>query len=820
MKYLSSVFTGIICLLIHSTTLLAQNPPNPNLGGNGLKPVVDPSRIVLPPGVNPSSDPIGESIDDFKNDTGDSDENGDNAEQDDKEIIALKRESVLPDAKIWGQQFFRDQSVSIFQYSRDVKALETYEINEGDELLVSVWGRAHMSTSVTVEQDGYIDMSGEYLKIPRLYVKGMTFGDAKKAIVNRLRYHMDIEGSRWDISLNFKRNITVNIVNEVFSPGSYTMPAVNTAFNALVASGGPNQNGSVRKIQVRSGSKPTRVLDVYEFLTNPEASAINDFFLENNDFIYVPRAGRVIEIQGSINRPFFYELIEGEELKKLLFYAGGLRADAYKTNIQVIRYEDDEERLIDLNLGKLLDSSKDFDLKDGDKVIVSPIQQAYSNYVAVKGAVKLPGQYQISEDTKILEVLEKSGIIYSAAMDKVYVKRLREDLSIKYIDVSVYSILEDPNHEDNILVRPLDEIEVKSKNEFIDKYDIVIAGAIRKPGGYQYSKDLTLGDIIYMANGIRQEAIGSHIEIARLVRDGATSRVDTIRFLINENAEVEGGANYTMEAYDQIYVHQSKEFELPKNVVIEGEVRFPGIYVITDKDERVADLIERAGGLSTIAFLEGATLQRKEDGYVLLDLREMMDKDNEDALTSPFNYILKGGDVISIPKVKDLVSIAGRVNHPYIKDNEETRAKSLEIDLVMEEDSTNREVLRLKEEIRQKKNPIKVNVPFHEGKNARFYIKEYGAGIDRIRGGRKRLVYVRYSNGLVKKSRGFLFFRKYPIVEKGAMVYVEPKPQKPPKPQKVRRPVDVGAVITNTFAVLTSGLTLYLLLDRALGTTP
>lgn len=815
MPFFSKAYAGILCALLFTFNLNAQERTpthNPSYGKPNLYPGLDIIKDNIKK-LNKNRKPA-------KTSDMDSDKKPQTAEnpgEKDKEIIKnIVRDVELPKAKIWGQQFFRNRSINIFdKYIRDVKVLGNYEIGVGDEFLISVWGYTNMSANVTVEQDGFIDMSGDYVEIPRLYVKGMTFSQAKEAIISRLSRHMNIVGSRWDINLNFKRNITVNIVNEVFTPGSYRISAVNTAFNALVVAGGPNQNGSVRKIQVRSGAKPTRILDVYEFLTNPEASATNDFFLENNDFIYVPRADRVVEIAGSVNRPFHYELIEGEELKRLLFYAGGLRPDAYKTNIRIIRFENDEERLVDLNLGLLLDGSKDFKLRDGDKITVSPIQQAYSNYVSVLGAVKLPGRYELTDSTRVREVLLKSGAIYSAAMDRAYIKRLREDFSIEHISVSLYAILKDETHEDNIYLRPLDEIELKYKNEFIDDYNIFIGGAIRKPGAYQYSKDLTLADLIFMANGIRQEAIGSHIELSRLTRQGDSTQTNTFRFTIREGLSIEGAENHKLEPYDRIYVHQSGEFQLPSSVTIAGEVRFPGIYTITSKKERVVDLIKRAGGFSEIAFLKGARLHRKEDGYVLLDLRDMIDQYNPRAQLSRFNYILKNGDVITIPKLKDLVSIAGRVNHPYIKENEETREKKLAIKLAGEADSTTRLVMRLEHEIRQKQNPVKVNVPYHKGKNARFYIKEYGAGIDRLRGGRKRLVYVKHSNGLVKKSRSFLFFRKYPVVEKGAMVFVEPKVKKI-KPERERKPLNVSALLTNSFALISSGLTSYLLIKTAL----
>lgn len=721
------------------------------------------------------------------------------AEEDKKEIIVRERQADLPEAKIWGQQFFRDQSISLFTRSRDVKAFANYLLGEGDELFITIWGQTDYSANVIVDEAGFIDLSGAGIRVPRLYVKNMKFGDAKKAVVERLANHMNIANSQYAIELNYSRSLSVNITGEVFNPGSYVIPAINTAFNALVAAGGPSQLGSVRRIQVVSASEKTRILDVYQFITNPNIA--DSFFLRNHDYIYVPLAGRVVEVVGAVKRPFFYELIDGEDLMQLLVYAGGLQPDAYRTNVQIKRYVNDEERLIDVDLKKLMETKGDFPLLNGDIIEVAPIKQAYSNYVKVTGAVKLPGEYQLEPNTRVRDVLFKAGVIYSAVMDRVYIKRLREDLSLDYIDVSAYDILQNAASPENILLRPLDEIEVKFKSDFIDKYNVQIFGAVRKPGAYAYSKNLSLADVLYMSNGIKKEAANSYIEISRLDRTKDSSHIVFKQFTIKDDLTVEGADSFFLESYDQIFVRQAKAFELPMNIAIAGEVRYPGNYTISNRKETVLDLLQRVGGTTEIAFLEGAKLERVGEGYVLLNLRDLSKE-------SPFNYILKDGDVITVPKVKDLVSIAGRVRHPFIR--EKSEIAELELNLALKKALTEieREEILAKSKIAQKENPLRVNVPFHKGKRALFYIKNYGAGLDRMNGGRNRLVYVRYANGLVKRSRGVWFFRTYPKVEKGAMVFAEPRTKKA-KEYRERKSFEWNTFMRETIAQLTAALTVY-----------
>jgi protein involved in polysaccharide export with SLBB domain len=727
-----------------------------------------------------------------------------------KDILVRKRQGELPEAKIWGQQFFRDQSISLFTRSRDIKAFDNYLLDIGDEIIVNVWGQAEYSCNTVIDNEGYIDLSGAGISMPRLYIKGMQFGAAKQSVIARLSNHMRVDKSQYAVTLNYSRDITVNITGEVFNPGSYTIPAINTAFNALVASEGPSQIGSVRKIQVASVGKPIRTLDVYKFITNP--TAVDEFFLRNNDYIFVPLAERVVKISGAVKRPFFYELIEGENLVKLLYYAGGLQPDAYRMNVQIKRYVNDEERLIDVNLKEILKNNADFELINGDIIEIAPIKQAYANYVKIVGAVKLPGEYELDGQTRVRDVMVKSGIIYSAVMDKVYIKRLRQDLSLEYIAISAFKILDNPADSSNILLRPLDEIEVKYKSEFIDKYNIGVFGAVRKQGNYEYSPNLTLADVIYVSNGIRSEAASSYIEISRLARDKDSSYIIVQMFEIGKDLSVKGADKFTLEPYDQIFVRQAKAFELPMNVTIEGEVRYPGVYTITNRNETVSDLIARAGGTTEVAFLEGATLQRPQDGFVLLDLRDIVLKKNS---KSPFNYLLKRGDAIVVPKVKDLVSIAGRVRHPFIRDNSEIAEIQLELDLKRATTDLEREEIIAKNKINIKKDPLRVNVPFHKSKNAHYYVKKYGAGIDRVNGGRRRLIFVRYSNGLVRKTRNFGLFKIYPKVERGAMVFVEPKIKKP-KEYRERKEFNWNAAVQNGIAQLTAAATLALIAIRLL----
>jgi len=421
----------------------------------------------------------------------------------------------------------------------------------------------------------------------------------------------------------------------------------------------------------------------------------------------------------------------------------------------------------------------------------------------------LPRTYQLKPNTTVYDVLMKAGVIRSAVMERIYVKRLREDLSLDYISINVHELLDNPASVENKVLNPFDEIEVKYKSEFIDKYNVKVYGAVRKAGSFEYSDSLLLADVLYMANGLKRESSNSHIEISRLAVDENGNKTYVIfkTFKIGDlrdSLKVEGANTFLLEPYDQIFVRTSKDFEIPKNVTISGEIMWPGIYTVANDNERVMDLIKRAGGWTNIAFLKGAKLIRPGEGLVLLDL-EILKEEGE---KSRFNYVLRAGDVIRIPKLKDLVSIAGRINHPVVKENGEIAERQLELELEKAGTEIEKKEILLAKLIEESENPRKINIPFHQGKRANFYLKEYSAGVDWKLGGRKRLVYVRYANGLVKKTKSFLFFKKYPKVEKGAMVYVGTKEK---RIRKARKPIDWHKVITDTLAIAVSGLTVYAL---------
>lgn len=774
----------------------------------------------------------------------------------------------LPPSKIYGQEIFRNQSIKVYRQSEDVKPPESYILGVGDEISVHIWGYIEENLNFEISKEGYIKPVG----IPRIFLKGLTFGQSKKLLLSRFQKYYRFRPQEFEVTLNSSRNINVRVAGEVFNFGNFNLPAINTAFNTLVAAGGPNDIGSVRRIKLIRDGAPDKTLDVYKYLQDPSIN--KEFYLQENDIIHVPRAGKVVTISGAITRPYKYELLDNEDLFELIDIAGGLRENAFKNSIQVKRYVNDKESIIDVALGELERIRGDFSLFNGDVISINVIPETYQNYVTITGPVEVPGKYALNDNNNTLSALLKKAIVKPEAVTSLaYIKRLNDDQkTIKYIPinldrikndisldlklepkdqilivskstfsdattievtgsvrnpnsfdydndrslrvadaiylagginlqsseigfveridssfvnarqfirVNIYNAIKNPTSDDNILLDPNDRLRIYPKSFFTDEAKISIGGLVRNPGQYEFSSGLNLNDVITMSGGLQLSASKNRIDIYRvnLLDDGA-AKILAATLNVEDHLNEEGNIFY-LEPFDQIIVRALPDFELQQMVTINGKVKYPGSYALIADNERISDVIERAGGLSPEAFLKGSTLYREEGGigYIVIDLEESLK-----AKGSEIDVILKRGDILNIPEKNNIVTITGAVNLREVFTD----------DIV----ATN-----------------KIAAPFVPGKNAKQYIDSYGGGI--ADHGSNSKIYVRQADGAIQRTKNFLFFKKYPEVEPGSTIVVGVKP--PPKSKDnggEKSKTDWGEVVGNTVAQATSVLTLILLLQR------
>ncbi|HRO74483.1 MAG TPA: SLBB domain-containing protein, partial [Saprospiraceae bacterium] len=337
--------------------------------------------------------------------------------------------------------------------------------------------------------------------------------------------------------------------------------AVNTAFNALIAAGGPNDIGSVRKIQLlRKGQKPV-TLDVYKYLQNPVM--IQDYYLSENDYIFVPVAEKTIEIKGAVNRPFTYELLEKETLKDLVFYAGGMKADALKSNIQIRRIESDSIRVIDVNWLELENKKQTFSLFNGDVVIINQINTQIRNEVKISGAVENAGVYALTQNSTIADLLNKARLADNAITDIAYLKRYNDDFkTVRYELININDAMGNPQSDANILLRKGDELIISSKADFTEKRSVNISGSVRQPGSFDLDldKNLKVADLVFFAGGLKEDALDDFAYIFRTDGTGDNA-VQYINFSLKEALSNPGSAaNVILMPNDKLVVYSKNYY--------------------------------------------------------------------------------------------------------------------------------------------------------------------------------------------------------------------------------------------------------------------
>lgn len=758
---------------------------------------------------------------------------------------------------IYGHDFFKNKDLSTFEKSTDVKAPPSYILSSGDKLVVSIWGLSQNEFNFEIDEEGYI-----YSNNQRIFLKGLMLKDAKIKLESRFNRSYRFNKGEFDVALSASRTINVNVQGEVANPGGYTISAVNNAFNLLIAAQGPTRIGSLRDIMLIKKSGEIKNLDFYSYLSNP--SDISNAALEEGDIIVVPVAKKLVRVAQGLKRPMIYELKNSERLSDLVNLAGGYANGARRDIIQVERFSASGKILADVPSSNF----RSYDLKDGDVIKIAIVDEEVENFVEVKGATVNTGVLERTEGMTVGDLLRISQLKSTARKDLAFIKRTEIDGKIVYIDISIEesssdlsSVLKDKDvltifnraqftdnqsfkvggavrvpgsfgfaleesitikdaitiagglrrdasgfgiihtkdplnpkvkkykrvnlaeafeNKNEYVISALDSLEIFSNELFDEASQVTITGAINGPGGYQYGEGMTLGDVLTMSGGFKLAAATNRIEISRLqIEDNQPTKVIIANLEVDRDIMTNGSnLEFELKPYDEIMVRYIPEFELQKIVNISGEVKFPGEYSLIKDNETIKDVIMRAGGVTAEAFPPAAKLYRAADslGFIILKLDEVLESNS-----SRFNYSLKNGDRIEIPKARDFVSIVGATN-----------AKDLyNTDIIGEQN--------------------KLNVPFHPGKDAKFYIEHYAGGI--AENGSTKEVFVESPNGEVVRTKNYFVYKNYPEVPEGSTIVVGSKPPITDS-EKEREDVDWTKVLQDTVAQAVSVLTLILLIER------
>ena len=694
--------------------------------------------------------------------------------------VKAEVDSEKIDSRIFGFSFFNNDKLS-FEPNVNIPVSKSYVLGGGDEILIDVWGASQQSYQLVVDRNGTINIPN----IGPVQVGGLTQENTSKKIFDKLTLiYRDLVNDQprtfANIHIGTVKAIKVNVIGEVFTPGTYTLPGTASAFNALYLSGGPNSVGSFRNIKVIRDGKVISSLDVYDFLINGNGNV--NISLRDADVIMVPTYEQRVKVGGEFKRNGLFEAKSGESIASLIKYAGGFREDAYTSRIELYRNTSRQRSFKDV----LMDDFSSVKLANGDSIYAGPILERFENKVSVEGAVYRPGNYELSAGMTLAQLLENAdGVREDVFLNRGLITRLNKDLTLKNISFNVSDVL---NGNVDFDLQREDIVTISSIHDLREIHTVEIIGEVQYGGEFDYQDEMTLSDIVFKAGGFKESASEAFIEISRRLTYDETKKVgDKIahvyQFSISRDLKMNGeDARFALMPFDQVFVRQSPGYEKRKVVKILGEVNYAGDYSLTTKKERLSDVIRRAGGLSPDAFPEGAMLTRKVViSQKVKRLRdELMKKDS----TLAFSNI--GFDVVGI-NLKEILENPGSREDLFMQNGDE-----LIVPKEMQTVKVSGEVL----------NPLSAS--YMQGKSLKHYIDQSGGfGLE----AKKGKVYVIYPNGAAASTKSrFIFFRKYPKVMPGSEVVI---PQKPP-----RNPIPATAWISMASAMASLSLTVVTIVNQ------
>lgn len=522
------------------------------------------------------------------------------------EQLAEKNQETLAPTDIYGHHLFRQKDLAIFRTTNEVKPPDSYIMSPGDEITISIFGPSQFDSKFTINKEGFIAPTG----LPKMFLKGLSLGQTKELLRARFSNHYRFAPEQFAVSLTTARTILVNIFGETANVGSFTVSAVNTAFNALVAAGGPTELGTVRQIKVIRG-KTTKTLDLYEFINNPTVQF--DFFLQDNDIIHVPVSERVVAIGGAIRRPFKYELIGQENLIKLLDFAGGMTANAYREILQVRRFVDDKQVLIDVDLKKLKAAGQDFTLLNGDEVNIRTIPNPIENTASISGKVDLPGTYSLSETKRISDLVKKSGLRPESRTDLAFLMRENANGTKQLVQVSLDEITKNPGSANDLELKPKDQLTVYAKSRYTDLSYINVSGSVREPlkkHPYDPDSTITLERAIILAGGLNKDALGT----GYILRTNPNNSKEKAYLPVDLQAAMTkpgSPANVVLKPGDEVLVLSILTYTDESQVSVVGAVRTPGRFKY-NPTLSLRDVLLLSGGLKMEAALNRVDIYRVE----------------------------------------------------------------------------------------------------------------------------------------------------------------------------------------------------------------
>ena len=645
-------------------------------------------------------------------------------------------EDLAREDQVFGRNIFNTRNLT-FEPSVNLATPANYRLGPGDEVIIDIWGASQNTIrqqispegTINIQKIGPVNLSGMTVSAANDYLKG-----ALNKIYNGLNNTTD-PTSDIRLTLGNIRTIQINVMGEVVQPGTYALSSFSTVFHALYRAGGVSDIGSLRNVQLVRNGKNIATIDVYEFIM--KGNTQDDIRLQEGDVVIVPAYDVLVKISGKVKRPMRFEMKKDENLATLIKYAGGFEADAYTRSLRVVRQNGEE---YEVNTVKDMDYSI-YTMRNGDVVTAEAILNRFTNKLEIRGAVYRPGIYQLSGKLNTIRELvhEAQGLTGDAFLNRAVLYRQREDLTSEVVQIDIRSIMDGTSP--NLALMKNDILYIPSIHDLEDRGNVTVHGEVAHPDSYPYADNMTLEDLIIQAGGLKEAASTVRIDVSRRIKNPrSTADNDTIgqmyTFSLKDGFVIDGQPGFILQPYDEVYVRRSPGYQAQQNVVIDGEILFGGNYAMTNREERLSDLVNKAGGPTNLAYLRGAKLTRvasagekKRMGDVIRLMSRQLGEamidslgigvedtftvgiDLEKALTNPkgsADLVLREGDVVFIPKNTNTVTINGAVMVPN-------------------------------------------TVSYMKGKDVDYYLNQAGGYSDNARKSKKFIVYM---NGQVTKVKG------------------------------------------------------------------
>lgn len=684
---------------------------------------------------------------------------------------------------VFGRDIFNNELLT-FEPSMNIPTPGEYVLGAGDEVIIDVWGTSQFNIKETVSPDGKVFVDGVGL----LNLSGLTVKKAENYVKEKLG---DVYGgSQISLTLGSTRSVQVQVHGEVVAPGTYTISAFSTAFNALYAAGGISEVGTLRDIKVYRGGKEITSIDVYDYILSGKVAS--DVRLQDNDVISVGAYQNIVELAGKVKRPMKYEMKDSETLLDAISYAGGFAGDAYTENLNVIRKNGREYSMHTVSKPE----AAVFELKDGDYVNVEEMSQRFSNMIEVSGAVFYPGQYELGNKISTVGelVAAAGGVLEEAFLNRAVLQHRNLDKTLVTESVDLRGIL--AGSAPDVKLKNNDLLFIPNSADMLGEQTVSISGEVNLPGKYKFAKNTTIEDLILQAGGLTRAASVMKIDVYRNLIDSKSTEQQeqqtlAFSFSLKDGFIVDGGENFALEPFDEVFVRRNPSYAAMDVVKVRGCVNYEGGYVKPTKDYRLSQLISDAGGFTNLAYVKGASLYRKmteeerkqreaamKTSQIQMLEESMRDEDKElnvalldslmqlklnlgevypvsinleEAVENPgslSDVVLREGDVLNIPEYSSTISISGEVRHP-------------------------------------------ITVSYEKGKNVKYYIKHAGGYSNNAH---KKGVYIIYMNGsVVNVSKN-----SSKVVEPGCEIVV---------PRKSMRnklsPTEMATIGTSTASIAT-----------------